>query len=283
MEWVETTAKTVEEAKDQLLDQLGVDEQEAEFDVLEEPRPGMFGRLRGMARVRARVAPKAPRQKEERRRRSASDRPKKKKGEGTATSPSDDAEGPSSAPIPAPRTPKKERPPKNNRSNAESSDEPRGPALSVEDASADVTEFLEEFVKRMGIDATTSIDVSEEGELLVSLNGDNLGRLIGPRGGMMTALEELCRTRLQHRAAGGDRPRLRLDVGGYREARRENLRELVETTVAAVRDSGTPHVIDVVTAGERKVIHDYISENADGVTTSSEGEDPVRRVVISTE
>ena len=60
MEWVETTGRTVEEAKDLALDQLGVDEEDAEFDVVEEPRPGLFGRMRGEARVRARVRPTRP-------------------------------------------------------------------------------------------------------------------------------------------------------------------------------------------------------------------------------
>ena len=46
MEWVETTGKTIDEAKDAALDQLGVDEQDAEFEVLEEPRAGLFGRVR---------------------------------------------------------------------------------------------------------------------------------------------------------------------------------------------------------------------------------------------
>ena len=54
VEWVEVTAKTVEEAKEEALDQLGVDESEAEFEVLEEPKAGLFGRLRSEARVRAR-------------------------------------------------------------------------------------------------------------------------------------------------------------------------------------------------------------------------------------
>ena len=57
MEWVETTAKTVEAAKDAALDRLGVAADEAEFEVLEEPRPGLFGRTRGEERVRARVQP----------------------------------------------------------------------------------------------------------------------------------------------------------------------------------------------------------------------------------
>lgn len=67
MEWVETTGRTVDEAKSVALDQLGVAEDEAEFEVLEEPKAGLFGRMRGEARVRGRVRPVQPRQKAERR------------------------------------------------------------------------------------------------------------------------------------------------------------------------------------------------------------------------
>src|SRR3954452_9864452 len=67
MEWVETTGRTVEEAKEAALDQLGVAEDDAEFEILEEPRVGLFGRLRSEARVRARVRPTTPRPKEDRR------------------------------------------------------------------------------------------------------------------------------------------------------------------------------------------------------------------------
>jgi spoIIIJ-associated protein len=67
MEWVETTGRTVEEAKDQALDRLGVDAAEAEFEVVEEAKAGLFGRVRREARVRARVRPTQPRPKVERR------------------------------------------------------------------------------------------------------------------------------------------------------------------------------------------------------------------------
>src|SRR3954469_8126154 len=67
MEWVETTGKTIEEAKEAALDQLGVHEDDAEVEVLEAPRVGLFGRMRGEARVRARVRPTRPRPKAERR------------------------------------------------------------------------------------------------------------------------------------------------------------------------------------------------------------------------
>ncbi|MGH2717844.1 MAG: Jag N-terminal domain-containing protein, partial [Actinomycetota bacterium] len=69
MEWVETTGRTVAEAKDAALDQLGVDDADAEFIVVAEPRAGLFGRMRGEARVRARVQPTSPRPKRGRSRR----------------------------------------------------------------------------------------------------------------------------------------------------------------------------------------------------------------------
>ncbi|MBA2607999.1 MAG: Jag N-terminal domain-containing protein, partial [Actinobacteria bacterium] len=64
MEWVEITGKTIDEAKELALDQLGVDLDEAEFEILDEPKAGLFGRVRGEARVRARVRPTAPRSKD---------------------------------------------------------------------------------------------------------------------------------------------------------------------------------------------------------------------------
>lgn len=68
MEWVETTGKSIEDAKEKALDELGVDDQDAEFEIVEEPKAGLFGLVRKEARVRARVRPTQPRPKVERRR-----------------------------------------------------------------------------------------------------------------------------------------------------------------------------------------------------------------------
>src|ERR1700726_2962014 len=67
MDWVETTGRTVDEAKKSALEQLGVDETDAEFEVIAEPKIGLFGRLKEEARVRARIQPRYPRSKGERR------------------------------------------------------------------------------------------------------------------------------------------------------------------------------------------------------------------------
>ena len=66
MEWVEVTGKTVEEATALALEQLGVAEEDADVEVLEEAKAGLFGRVRGEGRVRARVRPTSPRPKNER-------------------------------------------------------------------------------------------------------------------------------------------------------------------------------------------------------------------------
>ena len=83
MEWVQTSGKTIDEAKERALDELGVDDRDAEFEVLEEPRSGLFGLTRGDAKVRARVRPTSPRPKQERgRRRSGGGRERSRSGGG---------------------------------------------------------------------------------------------------------------------------------------------------------------------------------------------------------
>ena len=69
MEWVVTSGRTIEEAREVALDQLGVDEQDAEIEVVQDAQKGLFGRLRAEAQVRARVRPTAPRPKVDRRER----------------------------------------------------------------------------------------------------------------------------------------------------------------------------------------------------------------------
>ena len=69
MEWVEASGKSLAEAKETVLDMLGVAEDDAEFVILSEPKAGLFGRLRGEARVQARVRPVAPPPKRTRRQR----------------------------------------------------------------------------------------------------------------------------------------------------------------------------------------------------------------------
>lgn len=101
MEWVEVTAKTVEEAKYLALDRLGVAVDDAEFEILQQPTKGLFGLMRGEARVRARVRPTAVRPKRDRRDRSRREsreaRPAKESQQHTGNEPTGPAGEPAGA------------------------------------------------------------------------------------------------------------------------------------------------------------------------------------------
>src|SRR5436309_13258573 len=110
MEWVETTGKTLEEAKDAALDQLGVAEDDAEFEVVEDAKLGLFGRVRSEARVRARVRPTAPRPKDDRRDRRRRDQRKKSSDtNGNGNAEQADTEPAAEKPARKPAAQKKER------------------------------------------------------------------------------------------------------------------------------------------------------------------------------
>lgn len=281
MQWVETTGRTIEEAKDSALDKLGVDEQDAEFEVLEEPKQGLFGRVRAEARVRARVRPTAPRAKEERRGRGRA----KGRDERALRETSRPTERAGGAPGTGERTS-----PARGRGRQDRADRPERPArpaaeeremteLTMTEQAAIAEEFLRGIVERMGLAAeVTTLDVDEE-TVEVRLRGDGLGILIGPGGKTLDAVQELARTAVQHRAGGARHGRLLVDVGGYRERRREVLARFTQQVAAEVKEAGTARSLEPMSPADRKVVHDTVNE-IEGVTTTSEGEEPRRRVVL---
>ena len=110
--------------------------------------------------------------------------------------------------------------------------------------------------------------------------GDDLGLLIGPKGHTLMAVQELSRTYVQRKATGIHHGRVRIDVGGYRQRRREALERFTRQVAEQVVESGVQKVLEPMPASERKVVHDT-ANSIDGVKTLSEGEEPRRRVVIA--
>ena len=102
--------------------------------------------------------------------------------------------------------------------------------------------------------------------------------LIGPRGQTLSAIQELTRTVAQRKVAEGQ-PRIVVDVAGYRKDRREALERFTRDVAAQVVASGVVRVLEPMPPADRKVVHDTVN-SIDGVSTSSEGEEPRRRVVI---
>jgi len=296
MEWVETTGKSVEEAKELALDQLGVDENEAEFELLEEPKTGLFGRSRGSARVRARILPRAPRAKTERKR-----RPKKTDGpaeqapvKSTARRTSEGGSGrrqaadsaptastPEPAPAPAERNSGRRRS-EDSTDNGASHEERKSERNKEPMDQAEQIAVLEEFLTGLADSFGLSVEASsafDEDDLRVNLTGDGLGLLVGPRLATLDAIQEIARNTLQRQAAGREYARVTVDVAGIRERRRAALTEFVTTAADQVRDDGTVVVFEVMSSADRKQVHD-VAGDLDGVVSASEGEDPRRRVVL---
>ena len=136
--------------------------------------------------------------------------------------------------------------------------------------------FLSGLAVAFGVEATTITELDGD-ELEVRLDGADLGLMIGPRGQTLLAIQDLARTVSQRGIP--DHGRLRIDVGGYRERRREALARFTADVARQVLEGGSPRMLEPMAAADRKVVHDTAS-TIDGVQTRSEGEEPNRRVVI---
>jgi spoIIIJ-associated protein len=138
-------------------------------------------------------------------------------------------------------------------------------------------DYLERLLDLLDYDGDIDLDV-EAGRAIVSIDGgEDLEKLVGPRGTVLEALQELTRLAVQQET--GSRSRLMLDIAGWRADRREELRELGRSTAESVLKSGERVRLQPMSPFERKVVHDAVA-TVSGVTSESEGEDPKRRVVI---
>jgi len=151
------------------------------------------------------------------------------------------------------------------------------PEVSVEEQSEAAETFTRGLVDAFELPAEVTSRIDGE-ILLVEVEGENLGLLVGPKGVTLHAIEELVRTVVQ-RQTGGHGMRLHVDVAGYRAKRREALAAFSRQLVEKVLETGREQALDPMPAADRKAVHDAVAE-CDGVETVSEGEEPRRRVVI---
>jgi spoIIIJ-associated protein len=283
MEWVETTGRTVEAALDVALDTLGVDNDEVEFEVLEEPRTGLLGRR--PARIRARVRPisrEKPTERHRRPRRSRTGGETRSTNRGESRSRSN-ARSVATTPRDGQRRRRGGSRPRSGGGGGsdeanEANREEAVSEVSVQEQASEAEVFTRGLVDAFGAPATVATTIDEEGGVLVDVTGENLGLLVGPRGATLQAIEELVRTVVQRRTEGRG-TRINVDVGGYRAKRRAALARFAEELADKVRESGQGQALEPMPAADRKVVHDAIAE-LDGVDTISEGEEPHRRVVV---
>ncbi|MGP8207356.1 MAG: RNA-binding cell elongation regulator Jag/EloR [Acidimicrobiales bacterium] len=303
MEWVETTGRTVEEAKKSALEQLGVAENEAEFEIISEPKIGLFGRLKEEARVRARIQPRYPRPKGDRRDRrrgrphASHETPPRAPGGETEDNSSDldqhgagpgtraTGENGEGAPGRADRggsAARRRRPrptkPAGDSGPQESTSFDQVTTSSIEEQVRLAEGFLQGLLSELGAQATITSNALSDEVVELRIEGEGLGTLIGPKGATLLALQELTRTVLQRQTPPTD-CRLVIDVNGYRRRRQEALARFAQQVAAEVKATNVKRALEPMPPSDRKVVHDAVNA-VQGVGTISEGEEPYRRVVL---
>ncbi len=285
MEWVETTGRTIAEALDAALDELGVHEDDVEYEVLAEPRGGLLGRFGGSeARIRARVRPvsrEKPGERTRRNRRSGNDRAR-------AGGPRQSGSANKSERAPSGRN--------ENRRGGRGGQRGRTPAapassegatvngdhagidVPIEEQAQAAQAFASGLVSAFALGGQVETIVDGDDHILVDITGEDLGLLVGPKGATLSAIEELVRTVVQ-RQTDGHGVRINVDVGGYRAKRREALAQFTRQLAERVLESGRAQALEPMSASDRKVVHDVAAE-IEGIATESEGEEPRRRVVL---
>jgi spoIIIJ-associated protein len=330
VEWVVTTGRTVSEAVESALDKLGVDERDAEIEVVQEPQKGLFGRLRAEAQVRARVRPTMPRPKVDRRDRRRGERRGREgdrnrakarsagRSDGTdgngrgrgqrrdAAAARGDGDRPGDAAVvtgqadvagdggagsmegrqaAATRSRRRRGSRTAEGANAvsESMQPTQAPAAAefdIEGQRQAVESFLIDLLAAFGrSDATVTVTLSEDEAIEATVDGPELGLLVGQKGVTLQAVQELVRSMVQRRFVGQTHARVRLDVAGYRARRKVALERFAREVAESVKSSGVAKALDPMGSADRKVVHDAVNE-MEGVNTVSEGEDEARRVVI---
>ena len=138
--------------------------------------------------------------------------------------------------------------------------------------------YIKEILTAMGAGQFT-VDAKKEGENLnVTLEGDDLGFVIGRRGETIDAIQYL--TGLVVNRMEGDYLRVTIDSGNFREKREKTLESLARRLARTVVKTGRSITLEPMNPYERRIIHSTVS-TVEGATSSSTGEEPNRKVVIS--
>lgn len=129
------------------------------------------------------------------------------------------------------------------------------------------------------LDLRASVDIEEsDEEIRATVNGEDLGLLIGKHGSTIDALQHLA-ARAAFRGTE-DRKRIVVDAAGYRERRESALRRTADRAVEDALSFGRPVELEPMAAPERKIVHQYLATRHE-VETHSEGDEPDRRLVVT--
>lgn len=197
------TAATVDEAKSMAVKEFGASEEKITFTILEEPKKGLFGKVKGEARVEAEY---------------------------------------------------------------------------TETKTDIAVKYIKNVLVAMGVENVT-VDVTEiENGAALEINGDGFEELIGKKGELLDSLQYLAS--LVSNRLDREYFRISTDCNGFRERRKAQLEELAKKIANNVKKNGRSSALEPMNPYERRIIHAVVSE-IEGVTSQSKGEEPYRKVIIS--
>lgn len=270
MEYVEVRGKSVDVAVAAALEELGIDRDRAEIEVIQEPEKGFLGMGGRDAVVRVKAKPQKRRRRRKRNedRRDSGQKQQQSRNKGGGNRKSGGQSGDSSG--------KKRDGGDNSRSRKEQPKK-EAPAVSIEDQAPVVESFLKGLVESFGLEGNVSVAIDDD-VIVADVTGPQTEAMVGPRGSTIEAIHELTKTVLQRQTQAS--ARVRLDIAGYAERRRQALAIYADQLIDQVLEEGGEVMLEPMSAGDRKTIHDAVAKR-EGVRSYSEGEAPQRFVVIA--
>lgn len=293
MESIEVSAKTVEDAVLEAAIQLGTTRDKVAYEVITQPTSGFLGIGGRKAVIRAHqksdeeIEAKLKADKEMEK---LLERVNEKKETPKPVEPVKKAEAPKKPEKPAevkkPAAPKAEAPKAKPEVKKEEKKEasapvpapkPEKPAVPVD--TAPVEKFLKDVFGAMGMEVTVAITQNpQEREMNITLDGADMGVLIGKRGQTLDSLQYLSSLVVNKNTE--DYIRVKVDTENYRERRKATLENLAKNIAQKVKRTRKPVSLEPMNPYERRVIHSAL-QNDKFVCTHSEGEEPYRRVVVT--
>ena len=270
MNSVEATGKTIEDAVRSGLVQLGLTRDEADVEVLAEPKSGFLGLGSKPAQVRVTAKKEAAhvlfRQQEEAAAAQEVPVPAVEKEDSKAVTEEKEVAPAATAPAAEMTAP----------AVALADTEETKPVYTAEEAAAQAKRFLQEVLANMGLQVMIEKMIKPD-KIVLHLHGKNLGILIGKHGQTLDALQYLTNLTINQSHEG--RHFVMLDVENYRHRREETLKQLAVRLSGRIKKKGDKVVLEPMNGYERKIIHVALQDK-EHVRTESEGQDPYRHVVI---
>ena len=257
------TAKTIEEAKQMASAKFGVSVDYIVFRILEEPKKSLFGKVKREAQVEASYEPV----------------------EEVAPAPAAVSEETPAAPAPAKAetAPAAAKPAETEKHVSTRGIESEAVEKILTDA--DMSEnlrhakaYVQNIYREMGIETEITVMQTANGVRMEISSQSKSGTIIGRRGETLDSIQYLASILVNKDSE--TYCRLLLDSNGYREKRRKTLEQLAEKIARSVLRTGRSTTLEPMNPYERRIIHSRIAE-IDGVTSRSVGEDPYRKVVVS--